>query len=167
MATINNINTYLTIGPNSEINKPAQPLFCSYLTADALNITGDNTNAVVPFNGTYYNIGSSFSTVTNKFTAPVTGQYVFGASILLGGIAAQQSAKISIQDAAVTPGSSQNIMRVDLTKTPSNQVTLSCYVVFNLTAGNVTMVYAQVGNAAKAVDVIAGNGSYFWGYLLA
>ena len=167
MATINSMNTYLTIGPNKEINKPIQPCFFAYLTADALNITGDITDALVPFNATLYNIESCFSTVTSKFTASITAKYCFGSSILLGGIAAQTTGKIYFNYDVGLPGSMQNIMNTFIGKTPSSQLSLSCFTVLNLTVGQTCRIACAVTDGAKVVDVIYCNGSYFLCYLIA
>jgi hypothetical protein len=56
----------------------AQPRF---LATRSGNLTGYTGGTVVVFNATTYNIGSHFNTSTGLFTAPVSGNYVFSASI--------------------------------------------------------------------------------------
>jgi hypothetical protein len=63
----------------------AQP---SFLATRSSNLSYTGGNPVV-FNATTYNIGSHYSTSTGLFTAPVSGNYIFSASIYQTGFIAQ------------------------------------------------------------------------------
>jgi len=63
----------------------AQP---SFLATRSSNLSYTGGNSVV-FNATTYNIGSHYSTSTGLFTAPVSGNYIFSASIYQNAFVAQ------------------------------------------------------------------------------
>lgn len=62
--------------------------FSAFLNASVSNVTGDGTNYPIVLNSTSFNVGSNFNTATGKYTAPVTGKYLFTASIPLLNIGA-------------------------------------------------------------------------------
>lgn len=63
----------------------AQPSFLAYRSSN-LSFTGGN---VLVFNTTSYNVGSHYNTSTGLFTAPVSGNYIFSASVYQSGGAYQ------------------------------------------------------------------------------
>lgn len=59
----------------------AQPRFLATRSGN-LSYTGGNT---VVYNATSYNVGSHYSTSTGLFTAPISGNYIFSASVYQSG----------------------------------------------------------------------------------
>ena len=72
-------NNVMSIAKSGAINCPLQPAFLAYLNAEQANVTGDATNYQVPFNTEIFDQGNNFA--SNTFTAPVTGRYLFNASV--------------------------------------------------------------------------------------
>ena len=64
------------------VTKPYQPSFWAYLTGAQTVLSG---NRLIAFNATRWDVGSNFNTSTNRFTAPVTGKYMFAASVATNG----------------------------------------------------------------------------------
>lgn len=87
--------TALLDASNRLINT-AQPAFSAYISASATNVTGDGTNYTIAFNGTFFNQGNYFDTGTYKFTAPVTGKYIFNANVLLQQLTAAMTPEFRI-----------------------------------------------------------------------
>jgi hypothetical protein len=74
----------MSINSNRQITMPYQPCFRAYYGSGG---TADfTTNTILPYNTTQVNIGSHYSTSTYKFTAPVAGRYIFGASTYVAGV---------------------------------------------------------------------------------
>ena len=65
----------LAVDASGRVTMPYQPAFHSYMFLTN-NWTG-NAGDVVPFDTAEFNIGGHFNTSTYRFTAPVTGRYLF------------------------------------------------------------------------------------------
>lgn len=64
-------------------NMPNAPAFSAFRTSDQALTTG--TFVKVACNSTEFNLGSAFSTSTNKFTPQVAGYYQVNAQVLIAG----------------------------------------------------------------------------------
>jgi len=78
----------MTINDTGQITTPYQPSF--YATANSggtVSMTSTHvlTNWRLSTSGRTYDIGSNFNTSNGRFTAPITGKYLFTGSILLAG----------------------------------------------------------------------------------
>jgi len=62
--------TAITIDSSNRVTLPAQPSFRAIGTTSSFA-----TTSPIPFPSVQHNIGSHFSTGTNKFTAPIAGAY--------------------------------------------------------------------------------------------
>ena len=69
--------TGLTIDTSGIVLTPARPAFRAYRNATSWNDITHNTWTKVALNATDFNIGSHYNTSTYRFTAPVSGVYVF------------------------------------------------------------------------------------------
>ena len=67
--------TRMTINNAGIVTTPLKPAFYAW------DNTSSRSGTTLSFNSTIYNIGSHYSTSTNRFTAPVTGTYIFAAVI--------------------------------------------------------------------------------------
>lgn len=67
----------MTITSGGTIQKPLQPSFLAYLSADVGNVTGDGTAYTVICNTEIFDTNSDYAHATGIFTAPVTGVYCF------------------------------------------------------------------------------------------
>ena len=64
--------TAITIDSSERVLMPSQPSFRAESGA-----TGYVTTSPIPFASVQHNVGSHFSTATNRFTAPIAGIYAF------------------------------------------------------------------------------------------
>lgn len=68
----------MRINASGQVTMPAQPAFLARSNEAGGNIT---TTGVIPYQVVVVNTGSNYSTLTNRFTAPVAGRYVFMAQV--------------------------------------------------------------------------------------
>jgi hypothetical protein len=73
----------MRIDSSGRVTMPYQPAFLAGFTSSGTVSLGDAT--VIPFNavsgGNCYDTGGNFNTSSNRFTAPVTGTYVFSVGV--------------------------------------------------------------------------------------
>jgi len=69
----NTTSEVMRMHANGQVTQPAQPSFAAYRNQDGYSLN----NAVFPFNVTRHNTGSHFNTGNHRFTAPVSGRYLF------------------------------------------------------------------------------------------
>ena len=69
----------MRIDSSGRVTKPYQPMFAAYRNGNQ-NYTANNSFKI-ELNAVDFDIGSNFNTSTNRFTAPVSGIYLFTASI--------------------------------------------------------------------------------------
>lgn len=77
-----------------EMTKPLQPCFLAYNSADDLNQTGNGTVVTVPFDTELVDQNADFA--SNTFTAPVTGNYEFKASVMMSNLNAATSSILTL-----------------------------------------------------------------------
>lgn len=92
-STFSNGNLYLGAGSSSAAQvyvdssgrmlKGSQPMFFAY--GNNWNARGASDQSAVPFNLTLYNVGGHYNTSNGRFTAPVSGYYIFTANLRLDG----------------------------------------------------------------------------------
>lgn len=70
----------MVVDSSGRVTLPYQPSFLATRSADVAHNCSSQTNPV-PFNATTYNIGSGYNTANGRFTAPVSGTYIFNAGI--------------------------------------------------------------------------------------
>jgi hypothetical protein len=76
---------YFGIDTSGRVTMPNQPCFSAHST-NGTSITTSATKRVMPYAGEITDIGSTFNTSTNRFTAPVAGTYfITYSALLLGG----------------------------------------------------------------------------------
>jgi len=148
---------------------PYQPVFNAYASANATDVTGDNTTYTVRFDAELFDVGSNYDNTTYRFTAPVTGTYLLGTHVMIGGMASNNTAAyLSI----VTSARTYTYLCNPYAMAGSQYLTLPLVVVANMTAAHTAYVTVNVqtwggGAGSKVVDIIAGaSNTNFFGYLI-
>ena len=77
-----NGNSALTVDSSGRVLTPQRVHFYAGASEGNVNITA---GSLLPFTAVYQNVGNAFSTSTYKFTAPVTGMYLFTTSAFVAG----------------------------------------------------------------------------------
>lgn len=134
------------------------PAFFAYLNTEATNVTGDGTLYQVIFDAiTFDNLGN-YNTGTGKFTAPITGFYVFCVTISMIGVAsANTSGNLDLYYNSTTliHGNTGN----PYAQSASGLVSYVGTMVYHLTAGDTMAATIQVFNGSKVVG-IQGTASF-------
>ena len=144
------------------ITLPKQPSFQVRL-GQSNGVNGGNGPVVLNYSGsTFHNVGSHFNTSNGRFTAPVTGIYVFHANLRVDGFTGNYS-YLTLQHFSST-GTQQASKGRDLQH--GNSATYINHTVSQnvyLLAGEyVRLVYENNGDSSVNLD----SDSYFSGYLL-
>ena len=71
---VDNTNARMTIDTSGRVTKPNQPAFCVYKNQSSWALSSGDTFV---FNTAEFNVGGHYNTTNGRFTAPVTGTYVF------------------------------------------------------------------------------------------
>lgn len=154
---------------------PTTAGFLAYTAADINNVTGIDSrftfNPTLVLPDVIYNDGGVYNTSTGEFTAPVTGEYFFAASVLFINLGANNlhgNIYISSPSALITSGNiGFNKVYNDL-----NQCSALVSGVLSLTAGDVAYIRVGIGQNVSNNVGVAGFGpsnainSYFCGHLL-
>jgi hypothetical protein len=143
-----------------------QPFFTAYPSATITNVTGDGTAYTLAFNSTTVNQGTYYNTGTYTFTAPVTGNYVFGQCLYTTGYAAQT---IYISRAVATSGTYEMGYFNPTSEVAGNAVLIyTSSTPIPMTANDTVYFTLQVQTGTKAISIAGGNqfSSRTWGYLV-
>jgi hypothetical protein len=141
----------MAITSAGQVTTPLQPAFRAVTTGGATTTTG-----VISFASAPVNIGGHFSTSTNRFTAPVAGQYLFcGNMYISANTTAYGLIQFRVNGSQISYSETQTVALV---------VTLSFSVVVTLSAGD----YAEVAyNTGGGRSFFAGNAeTNFSGFLI-
>lgn len=152
-----------------QVQKPLQPSFQVYTNNTIANATGDGTGLTAVWDTKLFDIGTNFNLGTGKFTAPVTGIYMFTTNMSLGNIGpAHTSCQYNLNvNANFYNGTAFNAANVAV---PSN-VAMTISNIFSLTAGDQVFVVLVVSGGTKTVAVqgkatFGGFVTSFSGYML-
>ena len=166
MVQNNAVNTPIIV-KNNQVTRPLQCTFFAQLNANLGNITGDGTVFQIPCDGVIVDQSSSYNPLTGVFTAPVLGNYIFGASINTQGLIPGMSVYCLkcmttprefrlVEMGANIPSSASQTLQIAGTTPP-----------VRLNPGNTAFFTIQVaGTASKVVSLQAAGISYIHGYLL-
>jgi hypothetical protein len=156
------------------VSNPADPLpaFQVELSADLVNVLGNNVTYTVPWDTEVFDITSSFNTATGIFTAPSNGIYYFSTTVMISQVndpLYDLGATVGI----ITPtkdfyGDEINTI---FTAQYQDQLQLTSCVLCQLTIGDDVYVNASVassGASPQTIDIESGTAgapkSYFSGF---
>lgn len=138
---------------------PLQPIFEAFLSATQANVTGDGTLVTVAFDSAITNVGNNYNTGTGVFTAPITGNYIFFASI------ASQGSGVAFNDSGCyltatgtalgMIGTSQALSGV--ANHTSGVMVMQCHGIINMVAGDTIKFQFNVNDGTKTVSLFGGT----------
>jgi hypothetical protein len=137
-----------------------QPSFLVTPNGTLTDVTGDATSYTVVFATTIFDQNSNFSSTT--FTAPVTGRYQLGTSLVFIALTASHTTgKIDIvtsNRSFTVDGSSYGAVR-----NASNAYSANGFVLTDMDAADTATILTQISGGTKVVDIFGGS---FYGDLL-
>ena len=152
----------LRVDTAGRITKPYQPRFFTYATS-SIAVTSSGYRTVDIWNQTRFNVGSHFSTSTNKFIAPIAGCYAFGTQVRLDAADTGYFRLIlSVNDSIADNEQAHSI--TDTGSTGNSYHTMAITALYELSAGNSVKVVVE-GNTDSSYTI--QSESQFWGYLVA
>ena len=152
------------ISDNGEMTNPSQPAFLAYNSVTDANVTGDNTLVTVEFDTERYDQGGNFDG-TSTFTAPVSGRYLFCASIILDDMDLDTYEEIKIY--LVTSNMSYKSGYDKGTYDTLGQRSLVINALVDMDANDTVTTQVRARGGAKTVDIFGGGEgfTYFSGAL--
>ena len=135
---------------NNSWNSPACS-FSAYKSAPTLNVTGNGAIYAFVCDTEISDIGSNYAAGTGIFTAPVTGNYLFNASVLVNGGAAMNYINVTL----VTPA--RNYLNARKLVLYAGDMSIQITQIIPLTAGDTCYpTVTTLGEAADTDDVYGG-----------
>lgn len=146
--------------------------FRAYLSATAVNVTGDGTAYTIIYDGVTFDQGggTNYNNTTGFYTVPATGLWLFGATVSMynfdashtSGVLWFNQAGTLYQQVQLNPTAIDDAADV-------NTLTMTFSCLFTLTASDPMGVAVQVSGSGKTVGVRGGAdiSSVFWGFRIA
>ena len=147
--------TRLKIDASGRVTKPYQPVFQAY----SLSSGSSNSDQVFP--STRINIGNHYSTSTGRFTAPVTGTYLFGWSNIGG--TTNDTYRYYIRKNGSSIGDTH--LRMDTSATGSEYGTNGMFT-WPLTCSANDYINIWFTSAGSTGTYTSADYPQFWGYLI-
>lgn len=147
---------------------PLQPAFRATLSADATNVTGNNTAYTVACNTEAYDRNADYNNATYTFTAPVTGIYHFDSTIFMYGIVAATAVDVTLRNSGGTI-IAQLCRTTGLAVSSGGNYAGSWSATIPMTAADTCKLVLTVnGEGADIIDIQSGtNQTCFSGWLVA
>lgn len=148
----------LRVDSSGRFTIPYQPSFFAYVAGNDTT-TADAT--IIVFDGTVHNIGSHYSTSTGRFTAPVTGVYVFHAQIWAKNGTGYSRAIFRVAGSQATQNGFHPV-----TVGNNNDHTFQMSMVRYVSAGDAVDVVVNLGPLTYYGGGSGSPHTYFCGYLV-
>ena len=153
----------MRIDTSGNITKPNQPSFLVYKNPSQNNLATDTT-VTITFENEVFDVGTNFA--SNTFTAPVTGKYLLGSTLILG-----QPSTAAAYVSLIIKTSNRDYTAVlnDYDAFDSTVIYWSVGGTFvcDMDAGDTAFVGIYQGGGSATTDVYASTtGSIFFGHLL-
>jgi len=153
--------THMSFDSTGAILKPLQPAFLSR-GATIANVTGDGTVYTMLFGGTQvFDQNSDFDESTGKFTAPVTGRYMFFTCMHPEGIT---SSHTNIQSQIVTSNDYADVCRENPYVTGITSLVVNGTYFADMDANDTAFVRLALYNGSKVIDITTAD--RFGGWLV-
>ena len=147
--------TAITIDSSERVLMPSQPSFRAESAA-----IGYATTALIPFASVQHNVGSHFSTATNRFTAPIAGTYMFHVHV---GFVRLENATNYVQLELRVNGANEVYSYHNIDVSPSNYLYLAVNTLIQLNANDYVHTQIALSNASYYADA---KELQFYGYLV-
>ena len=155
--------THMAFTEDGEVTKPLQPSFLVYKNPNQSNMATDTT-VTVTFENEVFDVGTNFA--SNTFTAPVTGKYLLGTTLILG---QPSTAAAYVSVIIKTSNRDYTATLNDYDAFDSTAVYFSAGRTFvcDMDAGDTAFVGVYQGGGSATTDIYASTtGSIFFGHLL-
>ena len=141
---------------------PRQPSFMVTGSGNILNVTGAGTSYTIAFDTETFDQAGDF-TLPSTFTAPVTGRYILGVIVSLGGITTSAT-RTYLQ--IITSNKTYNIFLGDTMQDSINgELVLSGSVLADMDALDTATVTLNIAGEGSDVVDLAGTQTQFYGFL--
>lgn len=138
--------TAISISAAEEVNMPLQPCFLGH-NGTQLNITGDNTDAVILCTEVFDQAGN-YAT-NNTFTAPITGKYILCGHVSWVGVTYGTADNVQIQ---IATSNRNYLLYREFTNEIFQEDGMSLSVVADLDASDTAQLKWKVNGMAKTAD---------------
>jgi hypothetical protein len=131
--------------------------FAVYNSTTQNNVTGDGTDYQVTFDTADFNVGSGFSLVSSKFTAPVAGQLLVNGRVQVGSLTnsfTEAYCAIETSGGRIYISNDQNTVNLSA----SNQLSFSISDMIPLALSETAQLNIRIQGGSKGNSVIGGNG---------